>query len=92
MAVINHNLDHVILPDLIMGYKKLVRACPSPRAKPVQDAIDTIADALSQRNYILCDCESGNQRVASVDDHQHFIFWACDSCGHSKWQQWHERK
>jgi hypothetical protein len=93
MAVIEHNLDHVGVLELISGYRKLVRACPpGQRPRPVQDAIDTIAAELSGRNYILCDCESGNRRGEAYDDHHNFIFWACDKCSHDKWQKWIEGK
>jgi hypothetical protein len=93
MAVINHPLNHVMVPELVQGYKKLVRTCPRLGRPPiVQDAIDTIAAELSSRNYILCDCESGNRRTEAFDGDRHFIFWACDQCSHSKWQAWIERK
>jgi hypothetical protein len=71
MAVIEHNLDHVGILELVSGYKKLVRSCPNQigqRPQPVQDAIDTIAAELSGRGYILCDCESGNRRGEAYDD------------------------
>jgi hypothetical protein len=92
MAVIEHNLDHVIIHDLVDGYKKLVRSCPRPqRARPVQDAIDTIAAELSKRNYILCDCESGNRQIEAYDEFHNFIFWGCDKCKDSKWHHYYKR-
>jgi hypothetical protein len=91
MAIIDFDLKPIHLAELVRGYRLLVRATPHPRAQPVQDAIDTIAAELSQRNYIICDCESGRRRMESYDEYQSFLFWACEDCRDDKYHHYYKR-
>lgn len=87
MAVLEFDLSSIETKELVQGYRKVARAVIRPRPEPVQDALDTISAELSRRNYILCDCESGNRRTEAYDDNHNFIFWACDKCAMSKYRK-----